>query len=442
VTDPIGRLVAGKYRVRKKLGKGGFGAVYEAEHVEIEKRVAIKTIDKAHAAVPERVARFKREARIAGSVESEHIVHVFDTGEDDELGLYMVMELLHGEDLASRLVRRGKLPPEEAVRIAWQAARGLAKAHAAGVVHRDLKPANVYLCAKDDRRGDSDVLVKVVDFGVSKLLGDKEQITRAGMTMGTPQYMAPEQVRGGNIDARADVWALGAVLYEMLAGRPAYPLLESYEMTFMSIATSRPRPLALVAPDVPAPLVAVVERALSHDAHRRYADARLLATALVEALPHVFPDALRRQSTGSLETAGVPKRGAMRTVVIGALVLAVGAAIVFVAMNRKNGNGGATTNGTTATTTATTGAASTSAATTSSNGAPSSTATTTATVEPTTTTTTPSAPETATTGAETPTKPTTGKTSNVKITKPTATGTATTKPTDNPFGATGVSTQY
>jgi serine/threonine-protein kinase len=428
VSDPIGRLVAGKYRVRKKLGKGGFGAVYEAEHVEIEKRVAIKTIDKAHAAVPERVARFKREARIAGSVESEHIVHVFDTGEDDELGLYMVMELLHGEDLASRLVRRGKLPPEEAVRIAWQAARGLAKAHAAGVVHRDLKPANIYLCAKDDRRGDSDVLVKVVDFGVSKLLGDKEQITRAGMTMGTPQYMAPEQVRGGNIDARADVWALGAVLYEMLAGRPAYPLLESYEMTFMSIATSRPRPLALVAPDVPAPLVAVVERALSHDAHRRYADARLLATALVEALPHVFPDALRRQSTGSLETAGVPKRGAMRTVVIGALVLAVGAAIVFVAMNRKNGNGGAATNGATATTTA----SSTGAAATSSNGAPSTT----------TTTTTPSAPETATTGADTTTKPTTGKTTNVKPTKPTATGTATTKPTDNPFGATGVSTQY
>ena len=431
MSDPIGRLVAGKYRVRKKLGKGGFGAVYEAEHVEIEKRVAIKTIDKAHASAPERVARFKREARIAGSVESEHIVHVFDTGEDEELGLYMVMELLHGEDLASRLVRRGKLLPEEAVRIAWQAARGLAKAHAAGVVHRDLKPANLYLCAKDDRRGDNDVLVKVVDFGVSKLLGDKEQITRAGMTMGTPQYMAPEQVRGGNIDARADVWALGAVLYEMLAGRPAYPLLESYEMTFMSIATSRPRPLALVAPDVPAPLVRVVERALSHDAHRRYADGGALAEALVEALPHVFPDAVKRKSSGSLEAAGVPKRGAMRTIVIATLVLVAGGAIAMMAMNRK-------------------GSAPTPAVDTTAPTTPSATAsdkpTSTAPAENPTTEPTPSttsAPTATTAPAET-TKPTGTKTNGTsKPTKPTATTTtATTKPTDNPFGGTGVSTQY
>lgn len=434
MSDPIGRLVAGKYRIKRKLGKGGFGAVYEAENVEIEKRVAIKTIDKAHAAVPERVARFKREARIAGSVESEHIVHVFDTGEDDEIGLYMVMELLQGEDLAARLVRRGKIPPEEAVRIVWQATRGLAKAHAAGVVHRDLKPANLYLCKKDElRAGDDEVLVKVVDFGVSKLLGDKEQITRAGMTMGTPQYMAPEQVRGGEIDARSDVWALGAVLYEMLAGRPAYPLLESYEMTFMSIATSRPRPLALVAPDTPSRLVAVVDRALSHDPDRRQADAAAFGEELVDALPHVFPDVAKKKSSGSLEVAGVPKRGgALRAIVIGAVVLAVGVLVAgFVWKKREASKAGAVGGGAAESTSATQATQPTTLG--------SQPTVAEKAMEETTGAATTATAATAATAATT-TKPNVAKTVTPKTTQPTST--AATKPTESPFGATGVSTQY
>ncbi len=293
-----GTIVAGKYKIKKRLGRGGFGAVYEAEHVEIGRRVALKTIDRTHSANVEQVTRFRREARAAGSVESEHIVHVFDIGEDPDVGLYMVMELLAGEDLSTKLDRVGRLSVEHAVDFAHQAARGLGKAHAAGVIHRDLKPANIFLTSREEA---TRATVKVVDFGVSKLApnarvaGDDEAITRAGVTMGTPQYMAPEQVRGGVIDHRVDVWALGAVLYEMLAGTAAYPLLETYEQTFMSIAMGRPKPLAELAPWVPAPLVDVVERAMQHELSARFHDCEAFADALVTAMPSVFPDSARRR---------------------------------------------------------------------------------------------------------------------------------------------------
>src|SRR3954470_24472138 len=146
-----GTLVAGKYRVKRRIGAGGMGAVYEGEHIEIGKRVAIKVIEHEHARSSELAARFKREARAASAVESEHIVQVFDVGSDEKIGLYMVMELLVGEDLASRLEKAGgPIPTDEAVTIATQTGRALAKAHGAGVVHRDLKPANLYLTRRED----------------------------------------------------------------------------------------------------------------------------------------------------------------------------------------------------------------------------------------------------------------------------------------------------
>ena len=309
MTDPIGPVVAGKYRIRRRIGRGGFGAVYEAEHIEIGRRVAIKTIDKEFARDEERVARFRREAHAAGSIESDHIVHVFDIGDDPELGLYMVMELLVGEDLAGKLERVGKLEVEHAVDFAHQAARGLARAHAAGVVHRDLKPANLFLVSLEES---TRARVKIVDFGVSKLMPTRggpeiEAITRAGVTMGTPQYMAPEQVFGGVIDRRVDVWALGAVLYEMLAGRPAYPLLDTYEQTFMSIALGPPRPLNKAAPHVPDELVAVVGRALQHDLDLRFPDCESFADALVEAVPTMFPESARPKKKKRATASGTPR---------------------------------------------------------------------------------------------------------------------------------------
>jgi serine/threonine-protein kinase len=284
----IGVTIAGKYAVRRTLGAGGMGAVYEGEHLEIGKRVAIKVIDARHAAYDEMAARFRREARAASAVESEHIVQVFDVGQDPNAGLYMVMELLTGEDLAHRLARLGgRLPLEDALAVGVQTARALAKAHGAGVVHRDLKPANLFLVDRED----GSIHVKILDFGISKLLREepseaspaatgKKALTREGAVIGTPQYMSPEQAQGQNVDARTDVWSLGALLYEALAGAPAYEEKPSYEMTIIQIVTTSPKPLREIAPSVPEAVADVVNRALIHDREKRLPDCATFAREL------------------------------------------------------------------------------------------------------------------------------------------------------------------
>ena len=267
------------------------GAVYEGEHVEIGKRVAIKVIEHQHARSTELAARFRREARAASAVESEHIVQVFDVGQDDRVGLYMVMELLAGEDLASRLEKAGgRIPVDEAVTLIAQAGRALGKAHAAGVVHRDLKPANLFLTTRED----GSTSVKILDFGISKLLraeasdgpsggGKTSLLTREGAVMGTPMYMSPEQAQGLPVDARSDIWSLASVLYEAIAGRTAYEPRDTYEQMIVQIVTKRPRPLAEIAPWVPDALAQVIEAALAHDVDARTANAALFAKSLVAA---------------------------------------------------------------------------------------------------------------------------------------------------------------
>ncbi|MBI2392518.1 MAG: serine/threonine protein kinase [Deltaproteobacteria bacterium] len=289
----IGAVLAGKYELTRLHGRGAFGAVYEASNVEIGKRVAVKLIEPQYVRNEEVVARFRVEARAASRVESEHIVQVFDVGHDPDHGLFMVMELLQGEDLAARLDREFKLSPAVAVHIAVQAARALAKAHAAGVVHRDLKPANVFLITRED----GSLLVKLVDFGISKILSEDARaagsgaragdraLTRMGTVVGTPNYMSPEQARGLPVDGRTDVWSLGAVLYEMLAGAPCYPHEWSYEETIIAIATG-PEPRILeVAPWVPKEVAAVVDAALTRDLERRIPDCATFATMLGDAMP-------------------------------------------------------------------------------------------------------------------------------------------------------------
>jgi serine/threonine protein kinase len=220
-TEIVGATIAGKYRVRRIVGSGSMGVVCEAEHLEIGKRVAIKLIDASLSGMTDISIRFRQEARATSLVESHHIVQVFDVGSDERLGLYLVMEYLAGEDLAKVLARDKQLPIDTAVRVAVQVARGLDKAHEAGVVHRDLKPANIFLCTSEDEQP----IVKILDFGISKVvdssrggLGAGLKLTRDGMVLGTPQYMSPEQAQGFSVDERSDIWALGLVLYEMLAG--------------------------------------------------------------------------------------------------------------------------------------------------------------------------------------------------------------------------------
>ena len=282
-----GVTIAEKYRVERMIARGACGTVYEGEHQELGKRVAIKLIAEDLARSEEVAVRFRQEARAAALVRSDHIVQVFDVGTDEKFGLYMVMELLAGEDLELYLRRQRKLDAGLAVDIATQAARGLAKAHAAGVVHRDLKPANVFLSTRDD----GNMLVKLVDFGISKLLRDDRRAqqgggaqTRSGTAVGTPQYMSPEQAQGLAIDHRTDIWALGAVLFEMLAGRPAYEEHEAYEQTIIAIVRDPVPQLAEVAPWVSPALAEVVAGALEHDLDKRIPDATTFADLLAAAM--------------------------------------------------------------------------------------------------------------------------------------------------------------
>ena len=298
----VGLAVGGKYEVRRVLGIGGMGVVCEAVHLDLGKKVAIKLIDKTMKESELIVARFRREAFALGQIQSEHIVDVFDVGADARVGLYMVMEHLPGEDLQSRLDRDKRLDLTTCVMIGHQMARGLEKAHAAGVIHRDLKPANVFLTTRDN----GSLLVKLLDFGVSKLLNDAggARITGSGAPIGTPLYMSPEQAEGkDDTDGRADIWSLGAVLYEALAGAPPFADRGSYHGTIVGILTSRPKLLHDAAPWVPHELAKVVDAMLVHDRNARIKTAEAVTKRLLEAYPTVLPDGTGRHTAVIVPTA-------------------------------------------------------------------------------------------------------------------------------------------
>jgi len=298
----VGLAVGGKYEVRRVLGIGGMGVVCEAVHLDLGKKVAIKLIDKTMKESELIVARFRREAFALGQIQSEHIVDVFDVGADARVGLYMVMEHLPGEDLQTRLERDKRLDITTGVMLGHQMARGLEKAHAAGVIHRDLKPANVFLTKRDN----GSMLVKLLDFGVSKLLNDAggARITGSGAPIGTPLYMSPEQAEGkDDTDGRADIWSLGALLYEALAGTPPFADRGSYHGTIVGILTSRPKLLHDAAPWVPYELAKVIDAMLVHDRDARIATAELVTKRLLEAYPTVLPDGTGRHTAVIVPTA-------------------------------------------------------------------------------------------------------------------------------------------
>jgi serine/threonine protein kinase len=296
----LGATVAEKYKLVRLLGSGTMGAVYEGVHLDIGKRLAIKFIHPEFVESTAVVGRFRREARAASAVDSEHIAQIFDFGRDEKLGLYMVIEYLEGEDLEARLAREKWLPERDAATIALHVGRGLARAHAAGIVHRDLKPANIFL----SRRDDGTVLAKILDFGISKFEADhapksraEPELTEHGTTLGTPQYMCPEQCEGKvELDERADVWALGAVLYEMLAGAPAIADAGGVLATLQRIVSKNVPPLASRASWVRAPLAALVDAALVRDRDQRIPSASTFVSRLVEAMP----DAASQPSLGPM----------------------------------------------------------------------------------------------------------------------------------------------
>jgi serine/threonine protein kinase len=214
--DFTGRVINGRYRVHAKIGEGGMGTVYAAEHVEIGKGVAIKILHPRYSTEQELVERFRREARAASRIGHPHIIDVMDFGSTDDGCAYFIMELLDGIDLADVLTHERRLDPDRSCQIAIQICRALSAAHAAGVIHRDLKPENIFLVARD---GQAD-FVKVLDFGVARSAGRSRRLTNPGVAMGTPEYMAPEQAAGGVVDHRSDIYSVGALLYEMATGLP------------------------------------------------------------------------------------------------------------------------------------------------------------------------------------------------------------------------------
>ena len=281
-SDPIqvGDLVAGKYRVDRVLGEGGMGVVVAARHEQLDERVALKFLRPAVATNPEIVQRFVREARAAVKVRSEHVARVLDVGTVDSGTPYMVMEYLDGQDLAQTIAARGPLPVSETITYVLQTCEAVAEAHSLGIVHRDLKPANLFLA----RRPSGRPIVKVLDFGISKVTsdtGDNPALTKAAAMMGSPSYMSPEQmVAAGSVDVRADVWALGVVLYELLTGKLPFVAPTMPELVG-KILQSGYVPVTDLRPNVPPGLQATIDRCLQKDRAHRHANIADLAAGLV-----------------------------------------------------------------------------------------------------------------------------------------------------------------
>lgn len=280
-----GDVLLKKYRVERLIGAGGTGIVLSATHVQLESRVAIKFLRRA-LADDELRTRFEREARAIGTIESEHVVLVLDTGALDDGSPYMVMEYLDGRDLARVIKEDGPLPVEEAVDCMLQVCEALGQAHRHGIVHRDLKPANLLLT----RRTDGRVHVKVVDFGISKILdkalassddGEHDVVTTAWAVLGSPRWMAPEQIRSSkDVDGRADLWSAGAVLFQLISGKHAFEVEESVQVGIDAVLRGSPRKLVELVPGVAPELEAVVGKCLAKDVTQRYQTADELANAL------------------------------------------------------------------------------------------------------------------------------------------------------------------
>ena len=285
---PALQLVARKYQLVRLVRAGGMGAVYEAVNVDTRGRCALKLLRPEVADNEDFKERFFREARACSVVSSDHIVKVFDSGTDDETGSpYLAMEYLEGEDVEATKARLGAMNPSACLKIVLQAALGLAKAHAAGIIHRDIKPANLFLTTNDA----DDLVVKILDFGIAKIQVDRfleisTDITRSQVLLGTPLYMSPEQCKGASkIDARSDVWSLGVVLWELLSGSSPFPQPRSLGALMASIITEDLPLIQDLAPWVNSSVAEVVHRAMSRDIEKRYANAAELRDALLLVTP-------------------------------------------------------------------------------------------------------------------------------------------------------------
>lgn len=275
--DP-GTVLDDRFVIRRSLGSGGMAVVVEAEHIRLRQKVAIKLLRPEYSANPDLIIRFVREARAAACLRSEHVVAVMDVNSLPAGIPYMVMEYLDGADLGARLAQHGPLPVDALVEYLLQALAGLGEAHHHGIVHRDLKPQNLFLT----RREDGSPLIKVLDFGISKLTGPEftlQNLTANVGFLGSPFYVSPEQIRDpSRIDARTDIWSLGVVMYELLTGRVPFPQ-KTAPALITAICSGEPAALTTLRPGLPVELCAIIDRCLQKQPEKRFANVQDLARA-------------------------------------------------------------------------------------------------------------------------------------------------------------------
>ena len=300
--DLVGSVIADRYHVTRKLGEGGMGQVYLAEHVRMGRKSAVKVMNPAMVNDADAISRFNREAANASRISHPHVAAIYDFGETADGLIYLAMEFIEGEPLTKLVERLGALPAPRAADIARQAADALAVAHDMGIVHRDLKPDNIMIA----RNRDGSDCVKVVDFGIAKAADSAAQkVTKTGLVVGTPEYMSPEQLAGDRLDGRSDIYSLALVTFNMLTGKLPFPADTVQESMIMRL-TDRPRTLAEMRPDVawPAELQAVLDRALARDLTARYASASDFGRDLTRAVAQM--PATRAAELGTAVLDAVP----------------------------------------------------------------------------------------------------------------------------------------
>jgi predicted Ser/Thr protein kinase len=367
-TDLVGSIIAERYHVLKKLGEGGMGQVYLAEHVKMGRKSAVKVMNPGMVNDADAISRFNREAANASRINHPNVAGIYDFGETPEGLIYLAMEFIEGESLTSLVEKNGALPPMRAADITKQAADGLQVAHEMGIVHRDLKPDNIMIA----KNRDGSDCVKVVDFGIAKAAGaENQKVTKTGLVVGTPEYMSPEQLAGDKLDGKSDIYSLALVAYNMLTGKLPFEGETAQESMIMRL-TDDPRPLSMTKPDTswPAEVQDVMARALQRKREDRYDSASKFGIALYQAVEHmpraaaagatqmigamdgatavIAPppktrlDASAAASPGASQAAGAPVRSKM-PVYAGAGVVALAlAAAAFVYLPKSANKSGAT----------------------------------------------------------------------------------------------------
>ncbi len=338
LADIVGQTLSGRYLVTKKVGQGGMGAVYEATHTLIGKRVAVKVLLEKYAQREAIVARLKQEAQLASSIGNEHIIDITDFGNTEDGRTFVVMEFLEGESMAECLGREPKMSEQRILRISAQTASALAAAHAKGVVHRDIKPENIFLLKRKEQD-----FVKVVDFGISKSLratGEDEEtvrLTQTGMVLGTPLYMSPEQARGDeDLDHRVDIYALGIIMYESASGRVPFSG-NNYLSVISQVLNEEPPSLREIRPELTDEFEAIVTKAIAKNRKDRYENALEMLADLNALLDDPTHSTERAKITGPRRLMQrAPKIPRIAWAIGGAGIVAAGVAIaVMVLMGSK-----------------------------------------------------------------------------------------------------------